>query len=83
MSREVWNVFNLVFSVLGNTRRTAEPRIQLGFLAQAAYPDLSASHMGKTIRRSLPPRASVDRKHNPSQGRDLAAKPSEYGLKGQ
>lgn len=57
----------------------------VSFLAQAAYLDLSASHMVKKNppppTESLPCRASVDRKHNLSQECDLASKSSKCDLK--
>lgn len=53
------------------------------FFSQVAYSDLSASHMGKKPPppECLPPRASVDRKHNLSPGCELPAKPSKCDLK--
>lgn len=45
---EVWNVFNPVFSVLGNIRRAAELNPVM-LLAKEAYPGLSAPHMKKDL----------------------------------
>lgn len=80
MSGKVWNVFNLVVSVLVIVEEQQSHELYQ-FFGSSNLPWLKCFSHGENKTppptESLPCRASVDRKHNLSQECDLAAKSSK------